>query len=165
MLTVRLCHFWVSSGLHKEENLQKYMFPDFSWAGNFAFGIAAAAFDGFSLFLCTMDIWKFLTVLQWVLSTELKLLDWGNEWWAFNRVKTHLSYFWWSERKLEHSSTRKTKQNKKIKTTNQQRILLNSTISRPVSHLEALCPDFKVPICCSLQHLTDPPCRTPQHPP
>lgn len=163
MLTVRLCWFWVSSGLHKEEDLQKYMFPDFSWAGNFAFGIAAAAFDGFSPFPCTRDMWKFLTVSQWVLSTELKLLDSGNEWWisAFKRRRMHLSCcFWWSKRKLEHSSTRKEKNNP-----NQQPILLNSSISRPVSHLEALSHDFKVSICCSLQHLTDCLCRTPQHAP
>lgn len=60
------------------------MFPDFSWAGNFAFGIAAAAFDGFSLVPCTRDFWKFLTILQWVLSTELKLLDSGNEWYQLS---------------------------------------------------------------------------------
>lgn len=158
MLTVRLCHFWVSSGLHKEENLQKYTFSDFSWAGNFAFGIAAAALDGFCLVPCTRDIRKFLTVLQWVLSTELKLLDSSNDSWisAFNGGKMYPSHFWWSEQKLEGSSTRK-------KTPNQQSILLNSTISRPVSHLEALSHDFKVSICWSLQHLTDPPCRTPQH--
>lgn len=89
MLTVRLCHFWLSSGLHKEENLQKYVFPDFSWAGNFAFGIAAAALDGFSLVPCKRDMWKFLTILHWVLTTELKLLDSGNDWWVstFNRRK------------------------------------------------------------------------------
>lgn len=134
------------------------MFSDFSWAGNFAFGIAAAALDGFCLVPCTRDIWKFLTVLQWVLSTELKLLDSSNDSWisAFNGGKMYPSHFWWSERKLEGSSTRK-------KTPNQQSILLNSTISRPVSHLEALSHDFKVSICWSLQHLTDPPCRTPQH--
>lgn len=35
------------------------MFPVFSWAGNFAFGIAAAAIDGFSPVPCTRDIWNF----------------------------------------------------------------------------------------------------------
>lgn len=46
---------------------------------------------------------------------------------------------------------------------NQQPILLSSTISIPVSHLETLSHDFKVSTCWSLQHLTDPRCRTPQH--
>lgn len=35
------------------------MSSDFSWAGNFAFGIAAAALDGFPSVLFTREIWKF----------------------------------------------------------------------------------------------------------
>lgn len=138
------------------------MFPDFSWAGNFAFGIAAAAFDGFSPVPCTRDIWKFLTILQWLLSTELKLLDSGNEWWtsAFNRRKcTFLA----SDGLKENLNAQVP--GKKTTNSNQQPILLNSSISTPVSHLEALSHDFKVSISCSLQHLTDCPCRTPQHVP
>lgn len=164
MLTVRLCHFWLSSGLHKEENLQKYVFPDFSWAGNFAFGIAAAALDGFSLVPCKRDMWKFLTILHWVLTTELKLLDSGNDWWVstFNRRKNVPFSLLMDRKKTWTLKYRKKKPKQKP---SQQPILLNSTISIPVSHLEALSHDFRVSICCRLQHLTDPLCRTPHQTP
>lgn len=61
--------------------------------------------------------------------------------------------------------TWKPKDSRTRKKSNQKPTLLSFTISRPVSHLEALSHDFKVSSCCSLKCSTDHPCRTPQHAP